>query len=206
MINLGSHSRILPLLPNIPSQILSIAEDRNDPTTYLISVLNSIDGITPSIFLTGIYTGPSGIETPIGTQIAPREQVQYYVTGSFNLEAVAAAQTNVEVSVTASGGGFITQPSVRFTIATTVAAWVGLSATAGCAPPGRRWFVSYADAAFDLQIRDPAGVVIWTAAAIGTTHPRFSGPMILPNGFNLRGKGNGGNVNITTVWLQRGSG
>lgn len=204
MINLGAHSRAIPLLANIPAQVLTIAEDRNDATTYLVNVLNSVDGIAPFISLTGNYTGPSGTVTPILTQLGTREQVQFYVTGSFNLIALASAPTVVEVSVTATGGGFLTMPAISFFLNAGFAAFVPMSGNNGYCPPGRRFFTVFGDVPHDIQFVNELGVVMYQNLNI-LAHLRF-GPVILPPGLRLQGKGNAAAATITTVWTQRSSG
>jgi len=204
MIDLGSHSRSIPLLANIQSQILTIAEDRNDATTYLVSVLNAVDGIAPFVSLTGDYTGPSGSTTPILTQLGTREQVQFYVTGSFNLLALASLATTIEVSVTATGGGFLAVPPISHFLNAGFAAFVGMSGNNGYAPPGRRWWTVFCDVTHDIQLVNELGVVMFQSLAMIPAAP--TGPMILPPGLRLQGKGNVANARITTVWSQRSSG
>lgn len=203
---LGQHSRTLALAPNVAQHVFSVVSDRDTPTTWMINATNRLVGITPSIILTVDHTGPSGVTLPIQTEIGPSESVQLFVTGAVNVTAIASAATTLEISITAIGGGQIPIPPERFTVNTNAAAWVGLSASQGLAPPGRRWAHVVADGAFDLEIRDGTGAVMWTVAAVGAHLPRMSGPIILPPGYHLRGKGNGGVVNITTTWTQRRDG
>lgn len=202
MDKLGSHSRAIALAANVNVQVFAVESNRDSPVTWMITATNRIDGVTPTILLTADHTGPSGVNLPIQTELAPRESVQMFLTGSVTVNAIAIGNTILEISITAVGGTQIAIPPERFTVATGAAAWAGLSQNFGCAPPGRRWFTVYADAAFDLRILDPAGNVLWTVAAISTTLPRFSGTLILPPAFHLQGKGNAAAVNITTVWTQ----
>jgi len=167
----------------------------------MINATNAVDGTLPTITLNVTYTGPTGVTMPIVTEIGARESVQLYVTGSVNITAISNANTTLEISITATGGGHVSIPPQRHTAAAGAVAFVPLSPNNGYAPPGRRWWSVYSDGPnFDLQILNSAGVVVFGSAPIpGTT---VVGPFPLPPGTRLTGKGSVAAVNLTTVWTQ----
>ena len=200
----GQNSRQFALVANAPTPVIQIPKNRDVAVTWLVTATNANDGTAAVITVDANYYSAYGTDTIISTEIGPRESVQFYVPSGVNIVATSGINANFQISIAATGGGYVHMPPLRFQTTPGAVAYLSLSANNGYAPPERRWITVYSDVNFDLQIRGSGGGIRWTGAAIAAAQP--IGPIILPPGCRILGKGNVANAVLTCVWTQTRAG